>query len=373
MALPSAHRLLRPRGLRLGIGALASAVAASLALTAPAAGQTQPATSGPELETRSPFWGGGSRDYGPRYERRDRDHGDGDFRSAFPTDLAAEVAPARERYIALKWSHATTQSQLRDRVTRLRRDHENSEEYRDIARQLDEAQSTLRIAERDALAPLQDDPEYLALVELEQSLEQQIREAHRAAEPDMERIRAMSELAMGYSQRRRTMESALTANNEPMQNAREQLRELALRQKELDNRYEQQVREDEELASLRREIDDLRVAYLAAEAHYNAAVRTANVAMRFAYYNAFASNGGIHNPYRYYDPYQYGYWGGGLIYSTPGIFPGGGVPTIGGRPIISNVQRGGVRNTVQNIRPEVPRDPGGSAPPFPEEPPRTRD
>ena len=356
-----------------GLAAVLLAGPAALAQDASTTEASQPPTTRPgNPQTSTPFWGD---PYGPpRNDRRDYDDrydDDDSFTENFPVDLAGQVAPARERFMALKQGYNLARDRLNDRVDELRRAFQDSEEYRGLLEEREEIQRSMHLARRDALEPLRDDLEYQALVQLEQHLQARIREQHAAANPDMEAVRALSELAMEYARQRREMEQGLIGTDAQSDSSSQRLREIAIRQRELDEQFERDVRGNTELAQMRSDIDELRVAYLAAGAYYDSAVRTANIATEFAYFNSLARMGqnGYGYGYPHYGyPHGYPWWGGhhrgGLIIAGLPVLPPGSGPIrmrqiIRPTPVLSNTWRGGV------YRPFVPS--GNQPPPdFPD-------
>lgn len=371
----------RPRQRTAPMGG-AALIASMLIFSGGAFAQDDPATQGAgaippvdDPQMRSPFWGddpymGDRRPDDRRY--RDRYDDEETFAGSFPVDLAALVAPARARYMALKWTYWTARGRLSDRVDELRRSMEDSEEYRDLMRQRDEAQRALDEARSAALAPLQDDPQYQALRDLERQLEEKIRLAHQSPQRDLDEIRAMSELAMGYGRQRREMEQGLTGTDSSISTARARLREIGQQQRDREEELARQVRNDEELALLRDQIQQLRIEYLAAGGYYDSAVRTADVAVDFAYFNALAHGGYASSYYNPYSPYGYGqgYGFGGFGFGRGGFIIGGisldgGTgpvrlrPVLFPSPIISNTFRG----VNQTPIPFIPT--GNDPPPIP--------
>ena len=365
------------RRTRVFAAAIAGAAALLLGATSVQAqddASTTPATRGAEPQTSTPFWGGGR--YGEdRRDRRDRYDDDETFARNFPLDLAGQVAPARERFVALKYGYDLAQDRLGDRIAELRAGFEDSEEYRSVQQEIEQAQESIRSSREQALAPLMDDPQYRALLDLQAELEAQIRDEHRARNPDMEKIRGMSELAMAYTRQRREMETGLIGTDTT---AQDRLRELMDRRNELEDEFSRELRGNEELAMLRDEIEQLRGAYYAAGAYYESVVRSANIAADFAYYNALARSGGAsyggfpsYGHYGYGYPYggYGGYWGGRfggvVIGGIPGTFPPGDGPirlrpVIYPTPILSHTFRG--LNAVPNLQPGAP---GGQPPEIP--------
>ena len=362
-----------------GAAALFMAAGSAQAQDGPSTGPRSSTDETAQPRTSSPFWGGDGYD-DQRRDRRDRyDDDNGTFAENFPLDLAGLVAPARERYVGMKYSYELARDRLSDRTAELRRSFEDSEEYRSLRQEMDEVQSAIRASREQALAPLMDDPQYEALLELQATVEAQIRAAHRAPEPDLEKIRGMSELALAYARQRREMEAGLVGTDSSIQSSQDRLREMADRQNEMEAEYQRQVRNDEELGVMRDEIEQFRVAYLSAGAYYDSVVRSADIAADFAYYNALARagasfGGGGYSPYGYSYPYGGGFYGGGrfggvVVGGLPGVFPPGDGPirlrpVLYPTPILSHTFRG--INQATNFQPGAP---GGSPPeiPTPEE------
>ena len=298
---------------------------------------TQPADDAPR--TRSPFWGD---DAG----RGDRDKKDkSGFNDAFPSDLAADVPVSKERYVGLRAAYRGAVRELATYQQQARKQYEQGGDFAAFRAELDAAQAALDQARADALVPLQSEPDYVAAGELQAQLARQIKEAHQQPRPDVAAIRGMSELSLKYATQRRAKEQAMTDGDPTIAAARDRLRSLAKRQAELEQQFDRDARGDDKAVALREKVEQLRVGYLAAGAHYDAAVRAADIAADFAYFKAAAeSTGGGYG----YQPYGYGGYGyggygygsyGGLFYGGGTIIGGAGVGTgfsIGRTPIITS-------------------------------------
>ena len=358
-----------------------AAVGAVLLLATPAPAQDPATQAGggasqlpPDPQMRSPFWNGDPYGYPRRsYDRRDPYYDDyyneKTFAESFPLDLAALVAPARAQYIASHWNFLQTRRQIKLRVDEMRHELENSPEYRNLRRQRDEAIRALDQARRDAIAGLQDDPQYQALLELESQLADRIAQTHRSSDRDLDAVRAMAELAMDYSRQRREMEAGLLQNDTAIAGAQQRVRELGERTRTMEDEFDVSVRTDPDLLLMRQQLPLLKTEYLASGGYYDSVVRTANVATRFAYFNALAESG-YYTPYYPYSGYPY-YGGGGFFPGSGGGIIIGGVttgdnsgplrlrPTIYPTPILSTT----FRSLNQVPRPFIPT--GQDAPAIP--------
>ena len=314
---------------------LAAAVVAMALSPVADAQPTRPAADN-RPEIGSPFWGQPDRAERPAPRDRDSDDGrDESFSEAFPTGLAADVPDARERYVTLKWSYQTAKQRLADRNDDLRREFVASDDYRELQREIEQAQADLQEARAAALAPLADDSDYRAAGEVYDNLQDQIRAAHDNGNADPAAIRGQSELALRYANQRAAKERDLIEASTAVRSAQDRLAELGRRQAELETRFEATARNDDRVRQLRDEIENLRIGYLAAGARLDSAVRAANIAADFAYFRAATRDGaggyagyggygrGYGSPYGYggglYGGYG-GFYGGGLIYQT--ITPG---------------------------------------------------
>ena len=370
----------------IGVGSmklrLVAAAAALLLGAAAASGQdatTQEGAAGPSTgpQMRSPFWGEDGYGY-PRPRSYDRDpyydeyYNEKTFAESFPLDLVSLVAPARARYVALHWTYLQTRRQIKLRVDEMRNELERSPEFRDLARQRDEASRALEQARRSAVASLQDDPQYQALIDLEDQLAQRIAAAHKSSDRDLEAVRAMAEVALNYARQRREMESGLVRNDSEISSAQQRVRELGEQTRALEQEFDVNVRSDPQLVALRQDLPLLKTEYLAAGGYYDSVVRSANVATRFAYFNALAESG-YYTPF--YPNYNYPFYGSGFVTGGGGVIIGGVStgdtgsgpvrlrPTIFPTPILSNTFRG----LNQVPIPFIPT--GNEAPSFPGSPP----
>ena len=305
----------------------AAAVAVGLSAGTAVAQTSQQAAPRTGPAAHSPFWGGESRGYGHSggydggYGREDG------FSEAFPVDLAARVAPAHADYIAMKWGYRTARSNLHQRVHALRAEFERSEAYQQLQQDIRQAAADLQAAKDEAYAPLRQNEEYVASGEIIADLEARISELHQSRNPDDEEIRGLSELVLSHAQRRHEMEISLAADTSAIDEAREQLRGLGEEQAQLEAQFQQQLRDDEQVAQMKDQLDQLRIAWLASGAFYESAVRTANIAGTFAYTRQYLQSP-WYGRYGGYYPYGYGYghgygypfaWNGGLIIAGPGV------------------------------------------------------
>lgn len=316
---------------RQGLGLVAAV--GLMGATAGAQATSQAASQAGGMSTQSPFWGGSpaaahpgaNPGYGGGYHQDD-------FDDSFPVSLVGEVAPAHANYTAMKWGYRTTRSAVWLRVTELRNDFEASEEYGDLQRQINDALAALEQARQEAYAPLREDPEYVAVGRLHQSLQDQIRRMHREQGSDSAEITAMSEQAMEYAQRQRDMELALAGTDNGIVDARKRLEELGERQREMESEFERSVRDDGQLRQMRAEMNQLKIAKLATGAYYESAVRAANVATSFAYTRQY-----LRSPWYgragYVSPYGYGGYGYGGYSSGGFIIAGPGAGGLGPRQI----------------------------------------
>lgn len=362
--------------------AFACAVAAALFAAPPAFGQDNGANdpSATRPQTQSPFWGDDylrDRGYGDRGRNRHYDRYEDDertFPESFPVDLAALVAPARSRFMALKYSYTTAQRQLGRRIDELRSDFEQSEDYRALVAERDLLQRQVEESRRAALEPLEDDDRYRALVALERQLEMQIGEEHRAPDRDMSQIRAMSELALDYSRERRALEEEQLARGATLTAAPTRLREITDELRDMEDRWDRELRNNQQLVALRDQIQQLRIEYLAAGGFYDSAVRAADIATDFAYFNSVMQSDLLsYSPYGYGHSYPYGYGGfggfggkhfggviiGGITFPDSGTGPIRLRPVLFPTPILSNTWRG------VNQTPPGPVPTGNEAPPIP--------
>ena len=325
----------------------AVAVLATTLVGASLASAQSSAPSAPDdaPRTRTPFWGsdsdGAARD-GGRRQHDDRGHGDdkeSTFNDDFPTDLAADVPVTKERYTALRAGYRSAVRRLNNHMVDLRRDFEASEAYRTYLSDRDDAQAMLDAARADAMAPLKNDADYQAAGEIQKDLARQIKAAHEATEPDMAKIRGMSELSLKYATQRKAKEQALTQDDPAVLAALDKMKALGRRQADMEAEYDRTARQDEKGDALRQQVDDLRIGYLAAGARYDATVRAADLAADFAYYRAAAQSSRSGSNYGY-GGYGYGGYGvggyagfGSYDYYPPFTYGGtiyGGFVNLGG-------------------------------------------
>lgn len=308
----------------VAVGAMSFSTAASAQDPSTQGNSAAPATAEPQM--RSPFWEGDSYARPRPYERRYRDpyyddyYDEETFAESFPVDLVSLVAPARARYMQLHWTYLQTHRRIKLRVDEMRNDLERSQEYRELHRQRDAAIRALEDARRSATAALQDDPQYQALIDLENQLVDKIAQAHRSDDRDLEQLKAMAEVALNYARQRREMEAGLVRNDSTIGDAQQRVRDLGEQTRTMEDLFDMSIRNDPELLSLRQQLPLLKTEYLAAGGYYDSVVRSANVATRFAYFDALADAG-------YYTPF-YPYYNSPFFGS--GTFTGGGSVIIGG-------------------------------------------
>lgn len=333
---------------------IAALVAAGLLIAAsPATGQTRPTTSPDDApRTGSPFWGDASRGY----SGRDAGRADADD---FPTDLVARVAPARGHYAGVRAELDAAQDALQQRLTELQDEYQNSSELREVRTGLAEARARLDRIRRDALAELEQLPEYAAAASLQERLSRQIEAEHARYETDQEAILAMSEQALSYGQQRADFEREALAAAEEYEQTLNRLRELAQRKEELEREQQRRVNQDGEVQMLRERVRALRTEAAAAGAYFDSAAHAAEVAVDFARNKILYENADRYGYGRYgYGYPRYGYGGYyGWHQRSPFVFPGVGFFGVGRfvtpfnpNPVLTTVNRGGVISTVVDGR-----------------------
>ncbi len=234
-------------------------------------------------------------------------------------DANARTAFARANFHRL-------QDSLNSAIRQMQYNFEHSQEMMDALKAEKQAWDDYVAARNAALRPVVSDPKYQANVALKNEVGERIADVHAAykdqkptsatdrramellCESKMKELVTLALVKLEYAQLATDMEVSALKNDSKVADARSKLIAAGTRAQAVRENFDRTVRNSQELASIRKSIEDARVAYITAEAYRDGAVDAANVALDYAYYK---------NRYNYhtYDGYPYdGIYGyGGIV------------------------------------------------------------
>jgi hypothetical protein len=309
----------------LGVALSACAAPVFGQATGPAAPPGQPPLGDPLGPGNGPGGPGAPANQGNPNEPQPPRVGSPYWNADLPAADLRAVPQARFNATAARWAYYNAQDRLGDAVRDQQIAFETSPDYQKAVAEERDAYRAYRAARERVLRPFQDDPNYMAIVQLQSELERQLLEEHGQRYPDAGRIRALSQVKLDYSLQNRKAEVAALENDGELKSARNRLIEAAGRLTSLRQSFAAKVRTDPEIRQTRDDIANLRVARLATQAYYESTVIARNLALDYAYYSRLVDRysspySGIgYNPYYGPSPYSnYGYYGWGFGYG-PGV------------------------------------------------------
>ncbi len=297
---------------------LMAAMAFALVSAGAALGQSKPAGVPPRLldDDRTP----------PREMGRDRDdrmrHDMGPMESAnsdFPSGEVRGAVEANARAAFARANFRRLEYSLGNAIRQMQYTFDHSHDMIDALKAEQQAWNDYLAARNAALRSVVNDSKYQANVALKHELGEQIAEVratYDAAKPtekdaqaghDEVKMKAVVNLAtvkLNYAQVVTDMEVSALRGDAKVADARSRLMSAGTRVQALRDEFDSSMRSNQELAGIRRQIEDARIASITAESFRGGAVEAANQALDYAYYkNRFTYN--LNNAYDY--GYGYGY------------------------------------------------------------------
>ena len=225
------------------------------------------------------------------------------YNTGWPGVEMRAVPGALTRRAVARAEHRRLQSNLDLMILTMRKAFERTRDYVSAVAEEREAFAQLERERNEALRSVREDPSYQAAVSLRQSLTDQIVTARDDRRPYDDEIMAMAQVKMGYASTASAMESAALSADPDVQQARERLRRASTRLSELRAQHDLEIRNSPDLEIARRNVQDARVAKLAAEVNFIGVLEIAEEALDFAYHTH------RFDQYRYLSYGHYGYYG----------------------------------------------------------------
>jgi hypothetical protein len=225
------------------------------------------------------------------------------YNNGWPGVEVRAVPGALTRRAIARAEHRRLQSNLDLMILTMRKAFERTRDYVTAVAEEREAFAQYERERNEALRSVRDDPTYQASISLKQSLTDQIAAARDPRRPYDDEVMAMAQVKMGYASTASAMEAAALSADPDVQQARERLRRASARMSELRSQRDLEVRNSPELELARRNVQDARIAKLAAEVHFLGVLEIANTALDFAYYTH------RYDQYKYLSYGHYGYYG----------------------------------------------------------------
>lgn len=219
----------------------------------------------------TPFWGSGS--------------------SAFDLPAAdiRAVAPSRAQATAARWAYWNAQDKLNDLVREQVLAFEESPQYLAAVAAENSAYRAYLSARERALAPLRENPSYLASIRIHEDLSRQLDELRALPrdEVDQARVAAIARVKLQVLEDNRRLEDDALTRDQQFQAARKHWQDAAAETASMRASFLRSIRNNEELKSVRQQIADLRVARHATQAFHESTVRAANIAINYAYWSRY--------------------------------------------------------------------------------------
>lgn len=202
----------------------------------------------------------------------------------FPAAQVAAVPPAMAAAAAARTELGLSRLDLNARIAHVRRDFEQSSNYRTALIEEKKAWRDVQSARDAALQSLRASPTYRRLAQQRDLVDARLVDLRSDpfASPDLLLTAAQEKLR--YARTLSSMESAVLENDEQLQEARQRLYEAGRRLQKLRRDLERQIQNDESLQATRQNIRRQRVDVVAAESFLNGAIAARNIAMDYAYH-----------------------------------------------------------------------------------------
>jgi hypothetical protein len=237
-----------------------------------------------------------------------------DYGTGYPGIEVRAVPGAMVNRAIARAEYRRLQSGLDQMIRNMRMTFERSRDYAAAAMEERQAFEQLEAARREALQSVVNDPAYQASVSLRQSVSDQIDHTRQSRYSTTDEILAMARVKMDYASTASAMEAAALAASPDVQQARERLLRASAVLSDLRQQFSMDVRTNEDIEMTRRNLQDARIAKLAAEVHYTGVREARDIALNYAHYT------------RRYDKYKYlsyGYYGYNHPYGVGAGYRGG--------------------------------------------------
>jgi hypothetical protein len=202
-----------------------------------------------------------------------------DQRDEFQEYIEAQEDAARSRTL-----FRMAENDFGAAVRNAKQDFEQSKEYREAKAEEDRTYASYLEARKAALADLQDNSRYNALLTLRNDLGRKLEDARQDKRRDPETLVPMATLKLRYSADIRVMEEELLRDNKDVADKLEKSKAATLRTVEMRRAFDESVRQNEKIADARRSLEDAKLEVIASQARLSAAKDSVRAAEQFRYY-----------------------------------------------------------------------------------------
>ncbi len=176
------------------------------------------------------------------------------------------------------------QSELDASIRRAQRDFEKSRAYKQSVAGERDAYDAYLASRSHALRNLADDSRYQSLVQLRSELGERIARRRAAKDISKDELLAMATLKMVYASQARAMEVSALNSDAAMKDARDKMVVASKRVSQMEEDFDDSIRDNPEILMARRNLEDARVSVIATSAYANSAQVAGNAALDYAYY-----------------------------------------------------------------------------------------
>jgi hypothetical protein len=198
--------------------------------------------------------------------------------------LTMSVPAAEAEALRAKWTYRAFGSALRRSIDQMRSDFESSPEHLRAMADFQRAADAYAATQDRALASIRASSAHRDLQYLRQKLGQQLREQHASTKPDMSRIQAVAQLRMEMLKPLRGIENEQLSGDADVLAARQEMMRAYASLQEVRRAFAREVRDHEELLSLRQMKDQARIEHLVASKFASSSASARDRALRFAAY-----------------------------------------------------------------------------------------
>lgn len=213
------------------------------------------------------------------------------------------VPQAKADATVAKWTYRRIDHDLTLLSNFMLRDFRDSPEYDQAFSEFQAAYDDYEAARTKALAGLRGNEKYQAAMAIRKDVAEQIADEHGQKQPDSEKIISLAGLKIDAVSGFRDQERDTLAADQNVVNARQRLIAAGKKLARMEKDFARTVRNDDALATLRRNREEARVAMLASGAYLDEARTARDIALRYAY----VARGYERYVPRLFGDYSYGY------------------------------------------------------------------
>ena len=231
----------------------------------------------------------------------------GPYASDFPDDEVHDWVMASARAAHSRAMFHRAEKELNDSVRDVQVFFESTDDYRNATAEEKRAYDAYNAERQKALQSVLSDPKYKAAIDLRDETADRILRLRAVVrkEGDLprEQVLALASQKLQYASDAHAMEVAALEKDPALQDARQKMVQASARVAELRAKLDASVRNNPQILTARRNLEDARVAVITSEAYLNAAAAAGYLATDYAYYRHRADY------LRSYNSYGNDFWG----------------------------------------------------------------